>query len=208
ITGPWNLAQFRERLPASLQHAWATAPMPAPQADGFPGVSLAGGASLALWRGSRVEDAAWKWVQYLVAPEAQAELARLAGDLPARESAWRALALDRGAHTRAFWEQLRNVRPTPRIPEWERIAAEIGRRAEAAIRGEESVDRALAALDEGVDRILAKRRWLRERAARAAGAADAKRAPGADDAPDAALARHAAGAAITENAAGAAGGAP
>ncbi|MEW6269519.1 MAG: extracellular solute-binding protein [Thermodesulfobacteriota bacterium] len=165
VTGPWNLSQFRERLPASLARAWATAPMPAP--DGrWPGVSLAGGASLALWRGSKVKDAAWRWMQYLVEPAQQAELNRLAGDLPARASAWRELALDRGEHTSAFWLQLQHVRPTPRIPEWERIAAEIGRRAEAAIRGVETVDQALAALDENVDRILAKRRWLRARAAR------------------------------------------
>jgi multiple sugar transport system substrate-binding protein len=162
VSGPWNLSQLRERLPASLARSWATSAMPAPD-GGYPGVSLAGGASLALWRGSRVKDAAWRWMQYLVEPQQQVELNRLSGDLPARTSAWRDLGLDRQEHTRAFWLQLQHVRPTPRIPEWERIAAEIGRRAEAAIRGTEAPDAALAALDENVDRILTKRRWLKAR---------------------------------------------
>lgn len=160
VTGPWNLAQFAERLPASVAGAWTTAPMPAPEEADAPGVSLAGGASLALWRGSPRKEAAWRWAAYLAAPAQQEALHRAAGSLPARRSAWRALGLDRAPRTRAFWEQLGNVQPPPRVPEWERIATEIGRRAEGVIRGDETVDVALAGLDADVDRILEKRRWL------------------------------------------------
>lgn len=162
LTGPWNLAQFRERLPAALADEWTTLPLPAP--DGrYPGVSLAGGASLAVWSGSRVEDAALRWTAYLAEPEQQAALYRASGALPARRGAWRALGLDTAPGTRAFWEQLGNVRPPPRVPEWERIATLVGRRAEGVIRGEETVDEALTSLDEEVDRILEKRRWMSER---------------------------------------------
>ncbi|MGE5733045.1 MAG: extracellular solute-binding protein, partial [Gemmatimonas sp.] len=49
ITGPWNVGEFKKRLPDSLQHAWMTAPMPGP--DG-PGISLAGGSSIVIMRGS------------------------------------------------------------------------------------------------------------------------------------------------------------
>lgn len=164
VSGPWNLSQFDARLPRSLSDAWTTVPLPAPDGS-YPGTSLAGGASLALWRGSQVKDAARAWIDYLVEPEQQVALHRLSGNLPARRSAWRALALDQGARTRAFWEQLARVEPPPRVPEWERIAAEIGRTAEAAIRGTVAVDAALAALDADVDRILEKRRWLAARAA-------------------------------------------
>ncbi len=58
VTGPWNLGEFARRLPRSAV-PWATAPMPAPDGDG-PGVSLAGGASLAIFRGSPRKDAAWQ----------------------------------------------------------------------------------------------------------------------------------------------------
>jgi multiple sugar transport system substrate-binding protein len=160
VTGPWNLAQFADRLPARLAGAWSVAPMPAAEDPGAPGVSLAGGASLAVWRGSPRKDAAWRWAEFLAAPAQQEALHRAAGSLPARRSAWHALALDQEPRTRAFWEQLAHVRPPPRVPEWERIATEIGRRAESVIRGDQTIDAAVAGLDADVDRILAKRRWL------------------------------------------------
>lgn len=165
VTGPWNLEQLATRLPADLANAWGTMPMPAPDGGEAPGVSLAGGASLALWRGSTRKDAAWRWAEYLSAPAQQEALHRAAGSLPARRSAWRALGLDTAPRTRAFWQQLAHVQPPPRVPEWERIASEIGRRAEEVIRGETTADAALAALDADVDRILEKRRWLVDRGA-------------------------------------------
>jgi multiple sugar transport system substrate-binding protein len=76
LTGPWNLAQFRERLPSDLAGKWTTLPLPAPDDDGYPGVSLAGGASLAVWSGSRVKDAARRWTAYLAEPEQQMALYR------------------------------------------------------------------------------------------------------------------------------------
>lgn len=162
LTGPWNLAQFALRLPAQLEGEWTTLPLPAPD-DDYPGVSLAGGASIAVWHGSRVKDEALRWAAFLAEPEQQAALYRASGALPARRSAWRALGLDTAPGTRAFWEQLGNVRPPPRVPEWERIATSIGRRAEGVIRGEETIDAALESLDAETDRILEKRRWLNAR---------------------------------------------
>jgi multiple sugar transport system substrate-binding protein len=161
LSGPWNLGEFARRLPPTL--AWSTAPLPAPD-GGYPGVSLAGGGSLVLHRASSRKDAAWQLVEYLTSPAAQVRFYRLTGDLPARRSAWTSAALDQDARAGAFWQQLQAVRPTPMIPEWERIAARIGRHAEAAIRGETAVDEALTALDGDVDRILEKRRWLLGRA--------------------------------------------
>jgi multiple sugar transport system substrate-binding protein len=159
ITGPWNLGEFRRRRPETLQSAWSTAPMPAPEGAG-PGVSLAGGASLALFAGTRHAELAWRLIEYLSQPEQQAELNRATGDLPARMSAWQTAGLQDEPCTRAFWEQLQHVRPTPKIAEWERIAAKIGEHAEAAIRGSVPIDDALAALDADADAILAKRRSL------------------------------------------------
>ncbi|MBM4245776.1 MAG: extracellular solute-binding protein [Deltaproteobacteria bacterium] len=162
LTGPWNLAQFAARLPADLTGRWTTMALPAPD-DHHPGVSLAGGSSLAVWSGSPAKDAAFRWTAWLAEPEQQAALYRASGALPARRGAWRALGLDTAPGTRAFWEQLGNVRPPPRVPEWERIATLIGRRAEGVIRGEETIDAALTSLDEEVDRILEKRRWMNDR---------------------------------------------
>jgi multiple sugar transport system substrate-binding protein len=164
ITGPWNLGEFSRRLPASLQDQWATAPMPAADGDGV-GVSLAGGASLALSSGSPRKRAAWKLIEYLSAPAQQRELYRLTGDLPARRGVWDDDILAANPRVAAFRIQLQAVRSTPQIPEWEQIAEKISHYAEAAVRRAMTADEALVALDGAVDRILEKRRWLLQRAA-------------------------------------------
>ena len=161
ISGPWNLGEFAERLPASMAERWATAPMPAPE-PGTPGISIAGGASLALSRGAREAEAGWQLVEYLAEPATQVEFYRLTGDLPARRSAWDDPVLAENRHARAFWTQLQSLRVPPKVPEWERIASLITNYAEAAVRGDLSMDAALAALDRDVDALLEKRRWLLE----------------------------------------------
>jgi multiple sugar transport system substrate-binding protein len=167
ISGPWNIGEFSRRLPATVADRWSTAPMPGPDAQ-RPGVSLAGGASLAIFRSAKHKDAAWRWIEYLSEPAQQTEFYRLTGDLPSRKTAWADQTLARNRHVRAFWEQLQRVRATPKIPEWERIASKISQYAEAAIRGTMTLDAALAGLDQDVDALLEKRRWVLQRAGRGA----------------------------------------
>lgn len=159
VTGPWNIGEFERRLPPAMSGKWSTAPMPSAGGE-YPGVSVAGGASLAVFRGSREKAAARRVIEFLSAPERQVEFYRLTGDLPARRSAWRDPALARNRFAAAFRTQLQNVRSTPQIPEWERIARTIADISEAAVRGDLEGAAALAALDARVDRILEKRRWV------------------------------------------------
>ncbi len=162
ITGPWNIGECRRRLPEEMQDDWSTAPMPAP-GDGGPGVSLAGGSSLVLFESSARKQAAWRLIEFLSRPEQQVRFFQLTGDLPAHKAAWSAPVLADDPEVRAFWDQLGNVVPTPKIPEWEQIATRIWERTEAAIRGAESPAEAMAKLDADVERLLAKRRWLLDR---------------------------------------------
>jgi multiple sugar transport system substrate-binding protein len=161
ISGPWNIGEFSTRLPPAMQGRWTTAPMPAPE-PGQPGISIAGGASLALSRAARDKESAWQLIEYLAEPATQIEFYRLTGDLPARRSAWDDPALAGNRYAQAFRTQLQHLRTPPKIPEWERIASRITDCAEAAVRGDMSVDEALAALDRDVDRLLEKRRWLQD----------------------------------------------
>ena len=114
VTGPWNLREFAARLPAEMQTKWATAPLPAFAGPG-PGVSLAGGASLALVAKSEHPEAAWAWIAFLAEPAQQAEFHRLSGDLPARRSAWDDPALA-GPRVAAFRAQLAHAVATPKLP--------------------------------------------------------------------------------------------
>jgi multiple sugar transport system substrate-binding protein len=161
ISGPWQIGEFKRRLPPALQSSWATAPLPGPTG---PGASIAGGASLAIFRRSPRKDAAWKLVEFLSRPEVQQQFYRLTGDLPARRSAWDAgLAQDR--YARAFRDQLQRVRPVPKVPEWERIATELRLMIEKVVRGEIPASGVAEELDARADRILEKRRWMLDRRA-------------------------------------------
>ena len=162
ITGPWNLGEFRRRLPASALAVWGTAPLPSPD-ESWPGVSLAGGASLVIFKSSERKPAAWQVVEYLSRPEVQLEFYRLSGDLPARVTPWSDPLLADDPQVAAFFTQLGHVQPMPRVAEWEQIATRLYERAEEAIQGVATNEQVLAGLDRDVDRFLTKRRWVRGR---------------------------------------------
>lgn len=164
ITGPWNISEFRRRLPRSMNGKWDTAPMPGPL-PGVPGVSLAGGSSLVVFDAAPNKALAWRLVEFLSEPAQQVRFYRLTSDLPARRSAWRSAGLARNRHTRAFYEQLQHTVPTPKVPEWEQIATRVQEGVEEAVSGKVTVDDVLANLDGDVDRMLQKRRWMMARQA-------------------------------------------
>ena len=160
ISGPWQIGEFTNRLPASMQDKWMTAPLPG--VDG-PGVSLAGGATLALFKSSAHKEEAWQLMEYLSRTDVQVKFHELTGDLPARRSAWQDSSLAGNRYAAAFREQLERVVPTPQVPEWEQIATKVFEHSERAVRGRQTPKQAMTALDNDVNRMLEKRRWIMSR---------------------------------------------
>ena len=156
ISGPWQIGEFKRRLPASLQDTWMTAPLPGPHG---PGASIAGGCSLVVFRRSRVKSSAWQVIEFLSRPETQRRFHRLTGNLPPRRAGW-AGTLEADVYSRAFRDQLERVKPAPKVPEWERIAQEMRLLTERAVRGDFPRADLPAELDHRVDRMLEKRRWM------------------------------------------------
>lgn len=161
LSGPWNVGEFRRRLAPELQHTWMTAPMPGPEG---PGASNAGGSSLVIFRRSRHKAAAWALIEFLSQPHVQLQLYEWTGNLPPRRETWKTPQLSSDAHLRAFRQQLERVRPSPQVPEWERIMEEMRLMAERVSHGRESVVEGTTALDARVDQLLEKRRWMLDRA--------------------------------------------
>lgn len=157
ITGPWNIGEFKRRLPEDIQDDWATSPMPGP--NGF-GASSAGGSSIVIMQKSKKQNQSWKLLRFLSEPETQKKFFELTGDLPARKSAWVSGGLKEDKYAKAFYEQLNLVKPAPIAPEWERIAQEIRIVAEKMVRRELSVDAAANEMERRADKILEKRRYL------------------------------------------------
>ena len=166
ISGPWNIGEFKKRLPAELQGSWSTAALPGPNG---PGASVAGGASLVMFKPSKVKPAAWKLIEYLSRPSVQQEFYRSTGNLPPRRSSW-ALPLPTGGtlqedvYAKAFRDQLERVRPAPMVPEGERIVQEMQLYAARAVHERGPLEPIVTALDERVDGILEKRRWMLDHA--------------------------------------------
>jgi multiple sugar transport system substrate-binding protein len=159
ITGPWNIGEFRRRLPAEMQDKWATAVLPRPDRN-RPSISQAGGCGLVLFGRSPRKEEAWRLIEFLSRPERLSQFYELTGNLPPRESAWKQGRLASDPQERAFHEQLLNVRPLPRVPEWEQITTKIMQAGQLTIAKRLTVDQALAGLDQAVDGILEKRRWM------------------------------------------------
>jgi multiple sugar transport system substrate-binding protein len=130
-----------------------------------PGVSMAGGSSLSLFSGSQHKAEAWKLMEYLSRPQLELEFYKLTGDLPPRISAWQDSALANNKYARAFRAQLEHVMPLPQVPEWEEIATTIFEHGDQAIRKATTVDQTLASLDQDVNAMLEKRRYLLAQAA-------------------------------------------
>lgn len=157
ISGPWNIGEFKRRLPPEKQGSWMTAPLPGPEG---PGASMAGGSSVVIFRRSRHPEAAWKVIEYLSRPAVQIRFHEATGNLPPRKSSWEHPILAEHVYAHAFREQLERVRALPKVPEWERIATQMRLSGERVVEGGMSVEQAVAELDRAVDAILEKRRSL------------------------------------------------
>ncbi|MCK6601203.1 MAG: sugar ABC transporter substrate-binding protein [Bacteroidetes bacterium] len=159
MSGPWNIPEFKKRLPAHLQDEWMTAPLPGPEGQ-YPGASLAGGSSLVMFKNSKHPGLTWKLIGYLSRTSVQLEFFNLSGDLPSVKEAWQDSVFLADKYLQAFRSQLDNVKSTPKIPEWEQIAfSRVQTFTEMTVARKLTIDETVYQLDESVNQILEKRRW-------------------------------------------------
>lgn len=160
ISGPWNIPEFKKWMTGDLADKWATAPMPGYR-DEYPGLSLAGGSSLVIFKDSKHKNEVWKLIEFLSEPEIQLKVYRVTNNLPSVIEAWNDTTLANDIYMKAFYQQLQRVTSAPKIPEWEQIVfSKLQQYAEFAARGVMTTEEALKKLDQDADRILEKRRWL------------------------------------------------
>ena len=163
ISGPWNISEFKKWMTGDLQDKWMTAALPGPN-ENIKGISLAGGSSLVISQRSKYKNEAWKLIEYLSKPETQIDFYHLVNDLPAVKEAWKDTSLSNNPYMKAFYEQFNYVVATPKIPEWEQIVfSKLQQYVELAARNVLSVKEALQKLDDDVNVILEKRRWMLSR---------------------------------------------
>ena len=172
VSGPWQIGELTRRLGPQRLGDWATAPLPGPDGSNGFGASTAGGSSLVVFKRSPRQAQALTLMAWLAQPAVQQRFYTLTGNLPPRRSTWqrpgadgRPLADD--DKLRAFAQQLERVKPTPAVPEWERIAQEMQQLSNLAVARGQTALQLGTALDARTDAFLDKRRWLLARAAAA-----------------------------------------
>jgi multiple sugar transport system substrate-binding protein len=166
ISGPWNIIEFKKTMTGSDSLNWMTAPLPG-YTNKYPGLSLAGGASLVIYKKSKLKKEAWKFIEYLSETNVQVKFFNYLFDLPSVKSAWEEPAIKNNIYIKAFKTQFENVTPTPKIPEWEQIAfSKVQQYAEIASKQAMTIEQALRNLDDDVNIILEKRRYMLSKGAR------------------------------------------
>ncbi len=154
IHGPWIANELKRR--AKIEGKWQTAILPAKHNA----VSLAGGSSLIIFRNSPHKKAAWKLIEFLNSTEQQVTFYQLTRDLPSLINAWAVTELKNDRIMQAFYHQLQQVQPTPPIAEWEQIYVKLQEHLEQVIFHRATLPEAIRRLNDDVNRILEKRRWL------------------------------------------------
>jgi multiple sugar transport system substrate-binding protein len=162
ITGPWNIGEFKRRMPANLQDAWMTAALPGPNG---PSASTAGGASMVIFKNAKHKKEAWALIEYLSRTDIQLRFHELTGNMPPRRSIWQDASLANDVYAQAFRDQLDRVKAAPKVPQWERIVNEMQLAAAKTVYAQEKNLNANAKnyqteLDATVNGWLEKRRWM------------------------------------------------
>jgi multiple sugar transport system substrate-binding protein len=96
--------------------------------------SFVGGSDLVVFKKSKNQDAAWKFIQFLTQPDVQVRWQKTLGDLPAVQSAWKDPALANDPKLSVFGEQLKDTNSPPSLKTWTQVSAAADRTLEQIIR--------------------------------------------------------------------------
>lgn len=155
-SSPTTLLDLSRRAGEIPATRWGTARLAGPNG---PGPVSGDSASLCVAAGTTRPAAAWALVRHMTSRASELTFQRMIGNLPARIDAWDSPQLAQPVLA-AFREQMTQPAPIPPAVEWERIQVEVQLAAERVVRGLQTIDEALTALDDRVDRLLAQRRAL------------------------------------------------
>jgi multiple sugar transport system substrate-binding protein len=118
-----------------------------------------GGWGFGIARTAKYPEAAWKFIEFAISPEAQKILHFRKGAVPARKSLFQdAQILKESPHYRDLYEVLLKARPRPIHPEYPRISSILQKHASAVLVGIESPREAALQMDRSVEGLLTEKR--------------------------------------------------
>ncbi|UJF34488.1 sugar ABC transporter substrate-binding protein [Paenibacillus hexagrammi] len=120
ITGPWEMAAYKEALGDDLGIA------PIPQINGKPAITFAGIQEVVVNAYSKYPNAAKLYAKFSTSKEAQLQLYKIIGSVPTNTEAQGDAQIKNDPYVSAFVEQSKNSIPMPSIPEMESVWSPIG----------------------------------------------------------------------------------
>jgi multiple sugar transport system substrate-binding protein len=115
--------------------------------------SVVGGSNLVVFKGSKNQDAAWKFIQWLSQPEVQVRWYKAATDLPAVQSAWHDPALADDKMLAVFGDQLKSGDSPPQVKTWTQVSAAADTILEQVVRAGMSPAEAMKSLQSTADSL-------------------------------------------------------
>lgn len=85
--------------------------------------SFVGGSNLVVFKNSKNQDSAWKFIQWLSQPEVQIKWRTASGDLPLVASAWKDPSLAGDPKMTVIGDQLNSGNSPPQVPTWTQVSA-------------------------------------------------------------------------------------
>lgn len=149
FSGPFHVGLLREQGGPEFADKFAVAEVPGDQSR----TSFTGGGNLAVFNESENRDASWKFVRWLSEPETQIAWYDISTDLPSVQAAFDDPIFADDPYLSVFADQLADSKAPPAIPTWAQVSAVIDQELEKVTRGDQTVDAALAAIQQQADTI-------------------------------------------------------
>lgn len=151
VSGPWMVNILKTDAP-DIEGKWAVRTVPGKESN----TSFVGGSNLVVFKPSKNQEAALKYINYLSDVENQMEWLEVSDSLPARKQAWEEDVLKSDPMLKVFGEQMKDARPAPFITQWESIAQELIQASEQINVGNEDIQEQLDKVNEKAKELLAK----------------------------------------------------
>jgi len=119
VAGPSGIGSISKAGGAGYEDKFGVAMVPKDKSA----TSFVGGSNLVVFKDSKNQDAAWKFIQWLSQPEIQIKWMKAATDLPAVASAWQDPALAGDPKLTVFGDQLKTSNSPPQVSTWTQVSS-------------------------------------------------------------------------------------
>jgi multiple sugar transport system substrate-binding protein len=149
IAGPSGIGSITKAGGAGFADKFGVAMVPKQKSA----TSFIGGSDLVVFKNSKNQDAAWKFIQFMSKPETQVKWQKAVGDLPAVQSAWLDPALASDPKLSVFGAQLKDTNSPPSVSTWTQVSSAADTALEQIVRAGVAPGEAMKGLQGKADSI-------------------------------------------------------